>query len=551
MSTVFLGFVNRGITAGWIVLAVLLLRLLFKRAPKWLTVLLWGMVAVRLICPFTIESVLSLVPSAQTLDPADLLATVPQVHTGVPILNQTINPLVANSLTADPTASVNPLQIVVSALAAVWLTGVAVLLVYGIVSCLRVKGRIRTAIPLQGAVFESENIRSPFVFGVFRPKIYLPRGLCEPDRAYVIAHEQAHIRRGDPVWKALGFLLLTLYWFQPLLWLAYALLCRDIELACDEKAVRPLTPTQRAAYSQALLNCSTGRHTVAACPLAFGEVGVKGRVSSVLCYKKPAVWIVAAAIAAGGIAAVCFLTDPASTQLKDVGNRISGSVAEDTAAVWISADGESYHAAGAVDHSLLQELGGLSVSRERFVLRRRAEEDAAYTLILQTAQESGATVRSAIAGTYICFNSDFTLVYLRAGEKSTPSYRVRVPAEAKRLCTAIAGYSGSPDDDIVQLYEATPAEQLEEAYDREEPVISIRHARTRDGQWLCNGRTYRYRLEITGRLSHAAKQTTYIVLSNTPDIPFDRVWPASGFGSHTDEYFLPDEAVIVGLRTFS
>ena len=310
MSEFFLNIVNMSISASWIVLAVLLLRLLLKKAPKWITVLLWGIVAVRLICPFTIESVMSLIPSAETISPEIMMDATPEINSGIPILNNTINPVISESFSPDPATSANPLQILIPILSVLWVVGIAGMLLYTVVSYFRVKRKIDTAVLLRDNVFQSENVVSPFVLGIIKPKVYLPFSINEPDMSHVIAHEQAHISRKDHFWKPIGFLLLTIHWFNPLMWLGYILLCRDIELACDEKVIKELNTEQKADYSQALLTCSVNRRMIAACPLAFGEVGVKNRVKSVLNYKKPAFWIIVIAIIASVVTAICFLTNP-------------------------------------------------------------------------------------------------------------------------------------------------------------------------------------------------------------------------------------------------
>ncbi len=318
MSEFFLGIVNMSISASWIVLAVLLLRLLLKKAPKWITVLLWGIVAVRLICPFSIESVMSLIPSAETISPEIMMDRTPKINTGVPIINNTINQIIAGSLTPAPEASANPLQIWIPVFASAWIVGIVALLIYTVISYWRVKRKIGTAVLLRDNIYQSETVISPFVLGIIKPKIYLPFSMNEQDVTHVIAHEQAHIRRKDHWWKPIGFLLLSLHWFNPLMWLGYVLLCRDIELACDEKVVKELDTEQKADYSQALLVCSVNRRMIAACPLAFGEIGVKNRVKSILNYKKPAFWICVVAVVVCIVTAVCFLTNPLNdTELKN------------------------------------------------------------------------------------------------------------------------------------------------------------------------------------------------------------------------------------------
>ena len=325
MSELFLEIVNRSIAASWIVIAVLVLRLCLKKTPKWVNVLLWGIVAVRLIFPFSIESALSLIPSAEMVSPSIMMEQTPSVQTGVPALDQVINPVIDHSLAPAPGASANPLQIWIPVLTVIWLWGVAALFLYSAVSYRRLRRRVCEAVILRDNIYQSENVCSPFVLGIIRPKIYLPYHMDKREMDHVIAHEQTHIRRRDHWWKPLGFLLLTVHWFNPLLWLGYILLCRDIELACDEKVIREMGSEQRADYTQALVSCSVSRRSIAACPLAFGEVGIKERVKSVMNYKKPAFWIVLASVVVCAVAAVCFLTDPKTERSSpSVGDNVSG-----------------------------------------------------------------------------------------------------------------------------------------------------------------------------------------------------------------------------------
>ncbi|MBR3837771.1 MAG: hypothetical protein IKJ74_06460 [Clostridia bacterium] len=321
MSEFFLRILNMSISASWIVLAVLLLRLPLKKAPKWITVLLWGIVAVRLICPFTARSVMSLIPSAEPVSLQIATDPAPQIHTGIAFFNNAVNPVIEGSLAPTPEASVNPLQILIPLISALWACGVAAMLLYTAISFFNLKRKIGTAVLLRDGIYQSEAISSPFVLGIFKPVIYLPFSILPRDAENVIAHERAHIQRKDHLIKPIGFLILSLHWFNPLMWLGYVLLCRDIELACDEKVIKGLTREERADYSQSLLTCSTHRRAVAACPLAFGEVSVKERVRSVLSYKKPAFWIIAAALLVCAVLAVCFLTDPPSDEVSVPGDR--------------------------------------------------------------------------------------------------------------------------------------------------------------------------------------------------------------------------------------
>ena len=311
MNELFLKIINMSISASWLILAVLILRLVLKKAPKWVNVLLWGIVAVRLICPLSFESALSLIPSSETI-PLDIeMAAKPTIDSGVPAINSVVNPVLSSFAPPQHVlTSANPLQIWIPILNIIWLIGVGALLLYTAVSYWRLCRKVDTAVRYKDNIFQSENVSSPFVLGIIKPRIYLPFNMNGQDLEHVVAHEQAHIRRKDHWWKPLGFLLLTIHWFNPLMWLAYVLLCRDIELACDEKVIKELGNEQRADYMQALVACSVNRRMIAACPLAFGEVGVKERVKSVMNYKKPAFWvIIIAVIICVGVAA-CFLTNP-------------------------------------------------------------------------------------------------------------------------------------------------------------------------------------------------------------------------------------------------
>lgn len=317
MAAVFLKLLNLSISASWLVLAVLVLRLISKRSPKWVNVLLWGIVALRLVLPFSIESALSLIPSAETVSPAAVqFAPAPTITSGVSIIDNAVNPSLSEHFAAVPTASVNPLHVWTEIAGWVWLIGLGAMLLYALVSYLRLCRRVSVSLPIQDHIYLCDAISSPFILGVVKPRIYLPSGLDEVQRQNVLAHEQAHLARRDHWWKPLGFALLAVYWFNPVLWLAYTLLCRDIELACDERVIRTMDESAVKTYSTVLLACSMPRKAVITCPLAFGEVGVKERVRNALHYKKPAFWVVAASVAVCVVMAVCFLTDPEHETMK-------------------------------------------------------------------------------------------------------------------------------------------------------------------------------------------------------------------------------------------
>lgn len=323
MNELFLKIINMSISASWLVLVVLILRFVLKKAPKWVNILLWGIVAIRLICPFSFESALSLIPSAETFPEKVISGSSFDVQTGISPVDNRINDYLGDRYFEGVTVPANNGNNIMTILTIVWIIGILLLVAYTVISYWRLRCKVDTAVRYKDNIFQSENVSSPFVLGIINPRIYLPFSMNEQNLEHVVAHEQAHIRRKDHWWKPLGFLLLTIYWFNPLMWLAYVLLCRDIELACDEKVIKELGNEQRADYTQALVACSVNRRMIAACPLAFGEVGVKDRVKSVMNYKKPAFWGVVLAVIVCVFVAVCFLTNPVTKN-----NGTDGTVTE-------------------------------------------------------------------------------------------------------------------------------------------------------------------------------------------------------------------------------
>lgn len=307
MESVFVRIFNMSIVASWLILAVIILRLILKKAPKRIRYVMWAMVGVRLALPFSFESGFSLVPNAQRLNEASGSSTTYiGSHTG-------------ESLTANAqSTSVDALSVI----SIVWAVGAALMLVYMIASFLSLSKMVRERIRLRDNIWLCDRIQSPFVLGVFRPQIYLLSSMSERETEYVIAHEKTHLKHLDNIWKPLGFVLLCMHWFNPLCWLAYWLFNKDIELACDESVVKGLDIKGKKQYSTALLSCSSFRHIVTACPLAFGENNIKQRIVSILSYKKPTVRVLVVALAACTAVAVSFMTDPLST--KAVNTVLSG-----------------------------------------------------------------------------------------------------------------------------------------------------------------------------------------------------------------------------------
>lgn len=317
MADIFIKLLNMSIVAGWLVIAVLLLRVFLKKAPRWIFCVLWAFVALRLLIPFSVQSEASAVPSVETVPPEIVYIEKPYIHSGLDTFNSVFNPIISDVLSPPETDSVvetepkeTPAKKVIDIASAVWLCGMAGMAVYGIISYILLKRKVREAAPKDKGIFICDNVTSPFIMGIFRPRIYLPSSVSETDAEMVIAHEKAHIRRKDHLWKPFGFLLLSVYWFNPLLWVAYVMFCKDIETACDEKVIKKYGYEIKKQYSEALLNCSVSGKWVTACPVAFGETSVKSRIKGVLNYKKPAFWIIIVAILACIATSVFFLTDP-------------------------------------------------------------------------------------------------------------------------------------------------------------------------------------------------------------------------------------------------
>ena len=311
MANFFIDLFNMSITASYLVLAVVIARALLKKAPKWITCLLWAMVGFRLICPFTIESVLSLIPGTQTITANETSVIKPfTVQSGIAGIDTSVNEFLGDKYAEGVTVPTNTFADVTTVLSVIWLVGLICMLIYGFISYIRLRKRVGVSLLFKDNIYYCDNIDTPFILGFFKPKIYVPSGISEEQTGYITLHEKAHLKRKDHLWKPLGFLLLSVYWFNPVMWVAYILLCRDIESACDEKVIKNMDNSEKKNYSETLVSCSVQRRMVMACPLAFGEVGVKQRIKSVLNYKKPAFWIIILAFVLFTVVAVCFLTNP-------------------------------------------------------------------------------------------------------------------------------------------------------------------------------------------------------------------------------------------------
>lgn len=347
VSDIFIGVLNMSLISSLVIVAVIVLRLLLRRAPRVMSCLLWAVAGMRLMIPISLECILSLIPSAEPIKADIAVSPAPQINSGIAAVDRVVNPAIS-SLTPDAAGSVNPLQIIIPIAAAVWLIGIAAMLTYALMSYLRVSRRVAMSIPgdeHDTRVQLCDGISSPFILGIFKPRIYLPSDIGAEERELVLSHERAHLSRLDHVWKPLAYFVLTVHWFDPLCWLGYILFCRDIEAACDEKVIKRLDRDGKCRYSQALLDAGTKRHIPAVCPLAFGETDVKARVRNVLNYKKPAFWVIVVAALLCVVVAVCLLTDPMHVKNDDsgIGSISSGSEHEGFTITVKSADTWEIH----------------------------------------------------------------------------------------------------------------------------------------------------------------------------------------------------------------
>lgn len=448
MWDIFLEFFYRSVSAGWMILAVILFRAAFRGMPKWVRCVLWGCVAIRLVCPFSLESPVSLVPGADVLHSVIVSdsAAGRSVTGGMTGVGNVISPVWESSAVDYALDSAVRIITWVDVAGIVWCIGVLVMLCSAAVSSLRVRHTVREAVRDRNNIYFCDAIKTPFIHGFIRPRVYLPSGLDAAEMHHVLAHEEAHLKRRDHLWKPLGFLLLTVYWFQPVCWLAYILFCRDIELACDERVIRRLGFEERQDYSRALVNCGQQRRLVSVCPLAFGEVGVRERVKEILNYRKPSRWIVAIALIGCAVIAVCFWTNRPAT------DQVEGTAGEE-----------------------------------------RAPESS---------------------------------------EAMTENVTDSLPEEPY----------------VIQMYEVTPTEKSDGDQQDGVETVYVPYYEMSDGTWATADHSYKYRLEISGNpRSSSAMTITYIVLSNTQEITFGQAMMASGLSSNLDDYFAPEESVIVGV----
>ncbi len=435
MTDIFLKILNMSLSATFVCAAVVLARILLRRAPKWIMLILWAAVAVRLICPISFESNVSMIPTSEAI-PQDIgIADTPTIHSGIGAVDNAVNPLLqSGTLAPTPEYSANPMQILTFIASIVWVAGMCLMLLYTVVSYVRLKLRVRISLPMEGEhnVRLCDSIDSPFILGFIRPVIYLPSSIDEADAEHVLAHERCHIKRFDFIWKPLGFMLLAIHWFNPIMWVAYVLLCRDIECACDEAVLKKSGSEIKSTYATALINCSVSRKSIAACPLAFGETGLKMRVKNVLSYKKPTVWLILAGLIVCAAVGIFLLTDPASIAITELSEEETGDYAEIFDGVETLTIYQGKLTSDVYDADTVADV--IDTLKEVRLQQRPISRDRSDNRDMTNRVQLGD-------GMQLCFSKDFGEFWIYTGTKPTLSYKVVNPEVAKSAVIEKSSFS--------------------------------------------------------------------------------------------------------------
>lgn len=450
LDKIFLQVLNMSFTAGIVILFVFVVRLLLKNAPKIFSYVLWSVVLFRLICPYSFESIFSLLPTKVTPISQDIIyMTVPKIDTGISAINNAVN---TSLPAATPYASVNPLQIWVFLGRTAWLLGIAILLLYSIVSLLRLHKQLRNAVHERDNIYFAEGLETAFVMSLFRPRIYLPTTLSADEKRYILLHEQTHIKRFDHVVKILSFFVLCLHWFNPLVWLAFFLSNKDMEMSCDEAVIKKMGNDVKKEYSSSLLALATGKRIVGGIPLAFGEGDTKGRIKNVLNYKKPAFWVITVTLIAVVIMGVSLIANPVySVRLLDA-KTVNFLPENLDAAIYgtLTAGDQVMDFSVAKVPEFADFIKELRVDKTEVTLSREPERDSINQIhLVYEGFGNDGTVYNA----YFNFNADFTAVWVDNDVKPSFSYQVKKPKEVKTFFERQLG-------SVTQIMEIGSAEEL-------------------------------------------------------------------------------------------
>ena len=425
MSSTFIEFVNISIMASWLVLAILFIRILFEKIPKYIYCILWGIVGLRLILPFSIESQLSLIPTTNTID-TTIHHSRPTIQTGIEIVDSNINHYISSNYYEGVTVETNAFESFSSILSIIWILGIILMFLYSVYSYYRIHKKVEASILYKDNIYYCDEIDTPFILGIFKPKIYIPSYLNEKEIIYVLKHEQAHLKRKDHFYKPIGFTLLSIYWFNPILWIAYILLCRDIEAACDEKVIKDMNNNCKKEYSETLFNCSTQRNMILVCPLAFGEVGVKERIKSIINYKKPSFWVIILSVILCIGISIGFLTNPKHNRIIDINDTTTHITLFDNVSSILIPEGRNEICQEDELNSFIQSLLEIKISKNPISQSRDENRSSAHQIRIIHENNYNHI-------TYINFNSDFSEVWIDDGVKPTFSYQVNNSEHMKKL----------------------------------------------------------------------------------------------------------------------
>ncbi|WP_300384099.1 M56 family metallopeptidase [Clostridium sp.] len=429
MGELFLSVLNMSLTASYVIIFVIFIRLLLKKFPKVISYAMWGVVAFRLIIPFSFESIFSLMPRNTNVVqiPQDIIYQQnPQINSGIKVVDSFFSKSLPE---ATANSSINPIQIYIAIASYIWIIGIIVLLTYSIVSILILKRNLKSAELVEKNIFKLKNLKTPFVLGLIRPKIYLPDGLNIEERRYILLHEQTHIKRKDHIIKVLAFLILSIHWFNPLVWIAFMLMSEDMELSCDEKVLKEINEDIKKPYANSLLSLATGKHILNGSPLAFGEGNIKSRIKNVLNYKKSGLWIIVITVVLALAVSIGLLANPINTiKISDIDTVPLGALDE---AVYGTLTSENKHMNfnEAKAEEIADYLREIKVNKSE--VARTVSSDRDKINQVHFVIESISSGKSYKWDIYCNFSKDFSKVWLDNGVKPSFSYEVKNPSEVK------------------------------------------------------------------------------------------------------------------------
>lgn len=429
MSKLFLSVLNMSITASYVILFVIFIRLLLKKAPKVISYAMWGVVAFRLIIPFSFESIFSLMPrntNTALISQNIIYQQNPQINSGIKVVDSFFSQSLPE---ATANASIKPIQIYITIGSYIWMIGIIALIFYSIISILILKRKLKSAELIEKNIFRLKNLKTPFVLGLIRPKIYLPDGLKSEERRYILLHEQTHINRKDNIIKVVAFLILSIHWFNPLVWIAFMLMSEDMELSCDEKVLKEINEDIKKPYANSLLSLATEKHILNGSPLAFGEGNVKSRIKNVLNYKKSGLWVIVITVILSLAVGIGLLANPIDTiKISDIDTVPLGALDE---AVYGTLTSENNHIDfnKAKAEEIAYYLREIEVNKSEVARTVSSERDKSNQV--HFGIESISSGKSYKWDIYCNFSKDFSKVWLDNGVKPSFSYKVKNPSEVK------------------------------------------------------------------------------------------------------------------------